>query len=912
MPAVPLRSLAPPRLPPFVIRRARLTLNSADSLPARQILVHGPAGYGKTVLLTQAFNDLRESGQAVSWMSLSPHDNVPTVLAEKFILSVRAVLPQFGEAALGWIRLGSTLKTSALATLLTNEMHSHKASLRLFIDGLDNTNDVEARVLLNLILSSAPDDVQFTVSSRGDPLRILELQDETARDGVRVIGPWDLPFDRAESADVLGAMGAAIDGDDLSQILDCCEGWPAYFGLNARALCSHTPQNGPAGLIERTTHQANTYLKARVFEPESEEVRAFLVSTAMLDDMSPQLCDAVCASHGNGLLLQDVARRGLFCSAQDGRDEWYRYHGLFRRFLLGLSDSVAKRNGWIVATAWCAEHARPADAVRYALASGNRALFTQTLDDQALAIWNAGDYRTLIYYIEHLSRTELCILPKLACYRVLLLMVLWHVDDVRHTLAELQRSLDVGLVAHDQLIALEPNRSGTVADHLGLLSATFSVFSCDDPFSTFTRAKNWLTARPDSMSDWDAWMELVVASAEGGMLNFSELEVHIRRSNLFAKRRFSSHGYIWTGALTGLCFFESGNLGAAQTLFAEVLSLARRTTNAAGPSEYMCLLMQGAIQYQRDQLEAARQTFDRASAFEQVGGLPYALVFGLLAKARLRYLEGKLPLTMHDVREAQAIADIIDSDSLRAMIYSERIDLALRDGDTEAAVELLPELIAITSQDLSTPTPQITQIDFLKLVSKARVDLTLHRAKNAVSALELWVPPLTERVASVALIQVQLLLGAAYDQLRELAKSERCLREAIRLAVDTGGIRWFLDQLPLTLRWMSMLLPRLIMKDARQVAFVQALITRLTPGSSELSTLVDAEEGSPMTAEAFTRREIEILALINRGFSNQDVAVELRITLGTVKWYLQQIFNKLDVRQRSKAVYRARVLGLLN
>jgi LuxR family maltose regulon positive regulatory protein len=53
------------------------------------------------------------------------------------------------------------------------------------------------------------------------------------------------------------------------------------------------------------------------------------------------------------------------------------------------------------------------------------------------------------------------------------------------------------------------------------------------------------------------------------------------------------------------------------------------------------------------------------------------------------------------------------------------------------------------------------------------------------------------------------------------------------------------------------------------------------------------------------------LRLIAQGMTNQEVADELVISVGTVKWYTSQIYGKLDVGNRTEAAARARDLGLL-
>ncbi|MCG8348389.1 MAG: tetratricopeptide repeat protein [Chloroflexales bacterium] len=72
-------------------------------------------------------------------------------------------------------------------------------------------------------------------------------------------------------------------------------------------------------------------------------------------------------------------------------------------------------------------------------------------------------------------------------------------------------------------------------------------------------------------------------------------------------------------------------------------------------------------------------------------------------------------------------------------------------------------------------------------------------------------------------------------------------------------------------------------------------------------------ESSPpddLLTEPLNTRELEVLRLIAAGRSNQEIADQLILALGTVKWYVRQIFGKLTVRNRTEAVARARILKL--
>src|SRR5262245_29224216 len=63
-------------------------------------------------------------------------------------------------------------------------------------------------------------------------------------------------------------------------------------------------------------------------------------------------------------------------------------------------------------------------------------------------------------------------------------------------------------------------------------------------------------------------------------------------------------------------------------------------------------------------------------------------------------------------------------------------------------------------------------------------------------------------------------------------------------------------------------------------------------------------------ADQLTQREKEILHLITDGLSNQQVAEQLVVTVGTVKWYLKQIYSKLGVNSRTQAIAASRTLSL--
>jgi predicted ATPase/DNA-binding CsgD family transcriptional regulator len=72
----------------------------------------------------------------------------------------------------------------------------------------------------------------------------------------------------------------------------------------------------------------------------------------------------------------------------------------------------------------------------------------------------------------------------------------------------------------------------------------------------------------------------------------------------------------------------------------------------------------------------------------------------------------------------------------------------------------------------------------------------------------------------------------------------------------------------------------------------------------------DAFRTQPLI-DPLTEREREVLQLIANGLSNQQIAQELILSVGTVKWHIHQIYSKLNVKKRTQAIARARELDLL-
>jgi DNA-binding NarL/FixJ family response regulator len=77
-------------------------------------------------------------------------------------------------------------------------------------------------------------------------------------------------------------------------------------------------------------------------------------------------------------------------------------------------------------------------------------------------------------------------------------------------------------------------------------------------------------------------------------------------------------------------------------------------------------------------------------------------------------------------------------------------------------------------------------------------------------------------------------------------------------------------------------------------------------------SIIEPETDSPLgPGPALTEREQDVLKLVAAGATNREIAVSLHLSPHTVKEYASALYRKLEARNRTDAVQRARRLGVL-
>jgi len=79
-----------------------------------------------------------------------------------------------------------------------------------------------------------------------------------------------------------------------------------------------------------------------------------------------------------------------------------------------------------------------------------------------------------------------------------------------------------------------------------------------------------------------------------------------------------------------------------------------------------------------------------------------------------------------------------------------------------------------------------------------------------------------------------------------------------------------------------------------------------------LSADDDKEEPLPASSGKLSKRQTQLIAMLDKGMSNREIATQLEISEHTVKVHLWRLFRRLGVKSRTQTIHYARTHGLLS
>ena len=360
------------KIPPTrlkLVERPRLTERMNEGLRQghRLFLVSAPAGYGKTTLIVEWFQQLR---QPVAWLSLDADDNDPRGFFAYLIAALQQLHPTVGEVASSVLASSELPSGHALVTSLMNDIADVATPLFLVLEDYHLITTPAIHEAVSFLLDYQPPQFHLVLATRVDPplplarLRVRHLLTEVRID--------DLRFTSDEAKTFFSqTMHLSLNTADVNALGERTEGWIA--GLQMAALSVRGWDDARVAefvaAFSGSHHYVIDFLVDEVIRRQSTVVRDFLAQTACLDRFSASLCDMVTGRDDSRSILAGLERADLFLIPLDPQRQWYRYHHLFADALrVELQvDPQQRRDLHERAAAWFEAHDMLRDAIKHAL-----------------------------------------------------------------------------------------------------------------------------------------------------------------------------------------------------------------------------------------------------------------------------------------------------------------------------------------------------------------------------------------------------------------------------------------------------------------------------------------------------------------------------------------------------------------
>lgn len=348
-----------PRPRPELLPRPRLVDWLDTTSDKRLTLISAPAGYGKTTLLADFIN---ASDSAFAWFTLDAGDSDPTVFLTYLIEALRSMkraseplTRAIGQTAQSLLDSAeATILPQRVLTVLVNELAEQIQTPWLIV--LEDYHYVTSPVvhqLVDFLLENAPDGLRLIISTRTDPpLALARLR---ARGQLAELRASSLRFRDDEVSSWMQTHLPDISSENLNLLSEKTEGWVAALQIIRSSLSGRDEQDVNAMLSGLSGSQQFVfeYLAEEVFKRLPDNLRQFLLRTSVLSQMDASACNAVTGVKNAQSILEELEKRNLFLSSLDSQKRWYRYHYLFREFLINrlgregaeLSVSVEKSAG---------------------------------------------------------------------------------------------------------------------------------------------------------------------------------------------------------------------------------------------------------------------------------------------------------------------------------------------------------------------------------------------------------------------------------------------------------------------------------------------------------------------------------------------------------------------------------------
>lgn len=836
-------------------------------------LLQAPAGSGKSTLL----RDWRRARPAlrIALLTLDPGDADPVRFFRRLGQALRQAEPGFDTAFYNHLSAEIALPALSVAEALEQAL-ADGPGLTLIVDDFQYASAPLVQAVFAQLLGRLPPRCHVILSTRQHPdfpLARLKLDHALLQ-----IDSHDLRLEAGHVRQLASDMQLALAEGEVAQLLALTQGWMAGIKMVLLAQRHGQRLQGFSG------HQPDLvdYFAHEVLRDLPPGLHDFMLASAILEYFDARLCDTVLERQDSAWQLEAIQARGLFLQEDPDAPGWYRYHPLLQDFLV---QSLKRQNQDRV----CALHKATANTLlqrqRIDLALGHAQqcsrLFFQPILGKCCSLWlRQGDFTAIIRWVEPLPEEQVVGDSELIFPLVGALVFSRRFNQARYYLDALRNSGQ----------SPEP---GSSADSMPrFLEQLLLLFQNDSDFRLSPEQESALASCHHH--DIRAFGLAVIAYHHLLQANLTEA----MRFGQQAKEVLAQLGYEYLESYADLililCDWHSGHLLAA-TERSEAFS-QRCGQQRDNPAWINASVARAVVRYEQNRLEETRALCEELISKVSSACATEVIVYTYLTLARLLDIGGECRRASRLLQQLHSILKLGNYRRLTGHLALEEMLAALRHGQPGLVQRVASQHQLEQRMASQPPTLHYDEgsdryglATALYLRSEGRLDEAASLLQRLAEAARAGGVGARERVALANLAVLQQLRGEPCQAIHILYRliDSHGLASLNRIAYDEApGLAALVQR---AIEQQQLLLPE---------SYLQLFQDVLQP---------PAPPPPPAAAPvplSLTGKELEILALLREGLSNQDISQRTGIALSTTKWHLKNIFAKLGVSNRTAAILR--------
>ncbi|QSE89387.1 protein kinase [Rhodococcus pseudokoreensis] len=749
----------PPVTPGATVVRAQLLDRLSRGGRPRLVLIHAPAGFGKSTLAAQRTDALRSEGVATAWLSIDNDDNTLVWFLTHVVEAISVAHPAIGRKLVRELEIHGARLERYVLTSLIDHLHAADQHVALVIDDWHRVTNEDTRSALAFLLEHGCHHLHLIVTSRtrlGLPLSEMSVHNELLE-----IDSSAMRFDVRESMQLLvDRTGLDLQEPDIIELEQSTDGWAAALQLVSLALRDHPHPRELIDHLSGGNRAIGEYLADNVISNLDPRTLDFVLATSVTEKTCGALACVLTGTRQGQAALEDIEARDLFLRRLDDAGEWFRYHHMFAEFLqrrLERDDPDRVVELQRRAAQWFADRHLLSQAVDHYLRASDDDAAVALVENNAMDLLEQSQMGTLLGLAEKLPTKRTTARPRLP------IALAW-----AHALLHHPREADRYLNVAETLLG---NDEGdlTTADmrvEAAFIRATITVF--DDKSDGLDEAVEGCVARAETLRPWVLSGAADVASFHAiCRFDYGEALRWQKWALPFHQRSSGPFSVIYGYCMAGIAAREQLDLPAAEESFRHAMHLAEEAEDDLGYGSRLTAALLGDLLYEQGLLVEADRLLDRSHTLGAEGGTVDFMFATYGTGARLKELLGQSGAAKARLDEGIRLAQRLNLPRLAARITNERIRSATG-WDPSSALDTTNDGWTHCDRDngLAVMTAELDEDSAIRTALKTHgpddeVDAICARAHTLVASIDRNARP--RAFLHAALLEVETLAAAGRD-----------------------------------------------------------------------------------------------------------------------------------------------------